>query len=368
MQEMAEHVRAERLRFVFIQSALPIIFSPLAAAILSLTLRSSVDHRLLIAWTLTLALIAIFRVIVVRLFARLPEPAVHVKRWEQIFVASILLVDVCWGFGALALLPAGLTERALVFSFVMLMAGGHTASYSAHPLTVISGVLALTLPLTIWFALQLDAFHAALAFVSVMFLVASFRSIKTLGYFFERTHRLAYELQKSKERTEELARLDFLTSLCNRRAFYETSTLALRLAKDNAQPLALLMVDIDLFKAINDQFGHAAGDSVIRSTADLIRDAARPHDLTGRLGGEEFAMLLPETTLEEACAIADRIRANAEALGVTHSQQKMRFTISAGVCAFDRDDTLDMLLARADAALYDAKRNGRNRVLAATAT
>ena len=341
---LTEHIRAERVRFVFVQSAVPIFFSPLAAAILSLALWKVVDHGLLVGWTIGLLVIAVIRVVLIRSFPQSAADESQVKRWERIFVSSIVAVDLWWGFGALFLLvPDAHAERGLVFCFVMLMAGGHSASYAAHPGTVTLGVLSLTVPITFHFALQPDTFHRALAFAAVMYLLALFRSVKTLGYFFGRTHRLAHELEK-------LARIDFLTALNNRRAFYELGTAALHRA-------AVLMIDIDHFKAINDREGHAAGDAVLKALADVIRENVRKTDIAGRVGGEEFAILLPETTIEEAAGIAERLRSGAEERG---------FTLSAGVAAVEPDEKLEHLVARADAALYAAKRGGRNRVVTTT--
>src|SRR5688572_12665186 len=123
--ELEEHIRTERIRFVLIQSTLPIVFSPLAGAILASTLWTTVDTGRLV--------IAVQRVVATRMF---PDPAptgAALRRWEWIYIGSIMLVDLWWGFGALALLvPGATTGNAVVFCFVMMMAGGHTASYSAH--------------------------------------------------------------------------------------------------------------------------------------------------------------------------------------------------------------------------------------------
>src|SRR5262245_61600583 len=116
---LADFVRAERVRFVFIQSALPMFFSPIGGAILSLALWKSVDHGRLVFWTAGLAVIALIRLTLVRAYPSVTPSALHVRRWELTFVLSILLVDLWWGVGALLLLPAAPAERALVFAFVM---------------------------------------------------------------------------------------------------------------------------------------------------------------------------------------------------------------------------------------------------------
>jgi diguanylate cyclase (GGDEF)-like protein len=362
---LAEHIRGERVRFVFIQSVLPIVFSPLSAAILSLTLWNHVDRKLLAWWTAGLVGLCFVRIGTNIGFARAVAGEREIRRWERIFIASIMLVDLWWGFGSLLLLsPDELIVDAVVFAFVMLMAGGHTASYSAHPFTVVAGVVCLSAPITVVFAFQPDTFHRAMAFVSLMYVVASFRSIRTLGYFFGRTHRLAHELKQEKARAEELARSDFLTGLDNRRAFYEQGERLLRALERSAHPETALMFDIDKFKAINDRYGHAGGDVAIRAVADLIRANLHAWDLAARLGGEEFALLLPDATPEAAFATADRVRATCEQLVVEFEGQQIRFTLSAGVSALQPGNTLDGWIAHADAALYRAKQAGRNRVMA----
>ncbi len=357
---LAEHVRAERVRFVFIQSAIPILFSPLAATLLSAALWPSVGHLRLLVWTLGLVVIAAGRVALIRTYPAATPSVAAVKRWELTFVISILVVDLWWGGGALTLLGSSQGDRALVFCFLMLMAGGHSASYAAHPATVLLGVLALVLPITALFAVQADRFHAALAVAAVMFLAALARSIRTLEFFFGRAHRLAHDVEK-------LARTDFLTSLNNRRAFMDLGERALQLAHRHHRPLALVMLDIDHFKSINDSRGHGAGDVVIRAVADLIRTHHRATDVPGRLGGEEFALLLPETPLSEAALVGEGLRERVGAHTVTHDGHEIRFTTSVGVADLRAGEALDQLIARADAALYEAKRGGRDRVVVTAA-
>jgi diguanylate cyclase (GGDEF)-like protein len=190
------------------------------------------------------------------------------------------------------------------------------------------------------------------------------RSIRTLGYFFGRTYRLAHELREEKARAEEMAQTDFLTHLANRRAFYEQGERLLRSLELSDRPAAVVMFDIDHFKSINDRYGHAGGDVAIRAVADLIRANLHAWDLAARLGGEEFALLLPDATPEAAFATADRVRATCEQLVVEFEGQQIRFTLSAGVSALQPGNTLDGWIAHADAALYRAKQAGRNRVMA----
>ena len=364
--ELEEHIRTERIRFVLIQSTLPIVFSPLAGAILAVTLWTTVANARLVVFVAGLVAIALQRVVATRLFPDPPPTGETLRRWERLYIASIMLVDLWWGVGALGLLtPGATTGNAIVFCFVMMMAGGHTASYSAHGPTVVLGVLALTVPITLAFALQPDAFHWSLAFVSLMFLAASFRAVGTLRYFFGRTYRLAHELQVARDKAERLARIDMLSGLQNRRAFYEAGEQALVAAAPRAGiPTALLMIDIDHFKAINDRYGHAGGDVAIRDIAARIRALAPDGATAGRVGGEEFALLLPGADLDQAAALAERLVADTARSAFDFEGHRIGYTISIGVAQAQPGEDFDAFVARADAALYRAKHEGRNRVVA----
>lgn len=162
---------------------------------------------------------------------------------------------------------------------------------------------------------------------------------------------------------ELLASIDFLTGLPNRRHFHEAAELALQRCVRHQRPASVLMGDIDHFKRVNDSLGHAAGDAALRQTALIWRNGLRQIDLCGRIGGEEFVALLPETTLPEAQAVAERLRATVAHTPLFREDgSRFPLTISIGVAAIRPDETLDRALARADKALYKAKTTGRDRV------
>lgn len=165
------------------------------------------------------------------------------------------------------------------------------------------------------------------------------------------------------QRLVDDARRDGLTGVLNRAGFQLLGARQIQRSQRNAQPLAALLMDLDHFKRINDRYGHAAGDAVIRLIADSASHLLRPGDLLGRYGGEEFCVLLPGATLDDAAAIAKRIRADFETRRADSKHGPVGTTISIGVAAVYADDlSVDAPLARADAALYRAKENGRNRV------
>ncbi|UCA46390.1 GGDEF domain-containing protein [Pseudochrobactrum sp. XF203] len=168
---------------------------------------------------------------------------------------------------------------------------------------------------------------------------------------------MAYERGISE--LKQMALLDPLTGLYNRRAF--ELTLAERDPADGS--LALILLDIDHFKRINDQFGHAAGDIALQRFANILMMIFRKKDFIARIGGEEFAVLLPDTTMNEAYEFAERVRKTAENDAFEHSDGIVRLTISAGVCQAATDVTsFSDMTQKADISLYIAKNNGRNRV------
>jgi diguanylate cyclase (GGDEF)-like protein len=180
---------------------------------------------------------------------------------------------------------------------------------------------------------------------------------------------LAHQLRRRGEAENGLAVMattDALTGLCNRRGFDQVIEREWQRSKRAQSPIALLMIDVDWFKAYNDKYGHQAGDKVLKAIAACIGDAARrPADLSVRYGGEEFAVLLPGESTEGALKVAQRIHANVQSLrGAQHNRPDVTPTISVGVASMvpNAGLNLDDLIRSADAALYGAKRLGRNRI------
>jgi diguanylate cyclase (GGDEF)-like protein len=167
-------------------------------------------------------------------------------------------------------------------------------------------------------------------------------------------------LLEANGRLETLATTDSLTEVKNRRAFRESLAHETQRAARYHLPLSLCFLDVDVFKSYNDEFGHLAGDDVLRQVAMLAIQSARKTDVVARYGGEEFALILPNTDQEGAAALAERIRENVEAFPWPHRP----VTVSIGVATYSAEHTDDnRFIAEADGALYVAKNSGRNRVV-----
>jgi len=176
-----------------------------------------------------------------------------------------------------------------------------------------------------------------------------------------------FALALIKERSEaaslRAARTDALTGVANRSALLANAERAIQRCRRDGAPVAVVMFDLDRFKSVNDLHGHAVGDAVLQKFCEIASAALRPHDLFARMGGEEFAAIMPACGLEAAFVRAERIRANFVEASRFIRGRPVKATVSGGVSASEvAEDTLEGLLQQADAALYEAKAEGRNRI------
>lgn len=171
------------------------------------------------------------------------------------------------------------------------------------------------------------------------------------------------ELRAAHLKAELLADTDMLTGLNNRRSFFNLGKQILHQAKRNTTQVALIMFDLDYFKQINDQYGHAVGDEALVSVARVAEKEIRSSDVLARIGGEEFAVLMPQAALEQALTLAERLSQAFSTNPILVKNQKVYCTASFGISALTVDtNTLDTLIAGADEALYVAKNSGRNQI------
>jgi len=178
---------------------------------------------------------------------------------------------------------------------------------------------------------------------------------------------LRKELAQSKQESLK----DTLTGIFNRKAFDDALHQAIKLNHNNSNEFCVLIADIDHFKKVNDTYGHVVGDKVIRFVASTLKRCTHEHDLSARIGGEEFAVLLPKKNLSDASSIAEKIRQAVSSGQLKDTQSGKTYgkvTVSIGVAQFHSDDIPEILIQRADDALYQAKGNGRNRVERAAGT
>lgn len=189
-------------------------------------------------------------------------------------------------------------------------------------------------------------------------------SKRDISYLEQLTRQSAITINRANTYSKVLqyATLDALTNLNNRRQFEVRLKQEIATTKRQKNPLCAMMVDIDFFKKVNDTYGHASGDAVLRTVASIIKEHLRESDIPSRYGGEEFAVLLPYTHIEEAKIVGERLRKAVEATPIPIDKKNINVTISMGLAEFDVKESGEELFKRADSALYEAKEGGRNRV------
>ncbi|UCD77865.1 MAG: GGDEF domain-containing response regulator, partial [Desulfobacterales bacterium] len=176
--------------------------------------------------------------------------------------------------------------------------------------------------------------------------------------------QLHREVEQAQKKLAELSTRDELTGLYNRRFFDEALEREIARARRYGSDLVLCMLDLDHFKKVNDTYGHAAGDSVLSEVSKMLKNCIRKSDFVGRYGGEEFAILLPNTGPEQARIVSEKFRRMVAGHHFGHNGSRFQLTVSLGIAAYNRisDPSSDQLVEFADQALYRAKREGRNRV------
>ena len=263
---------------------------------------------------------------------------------------TVIIVLMYYAFLPLSLLPTAIAAILTSAMFVIAMAYGTPSSQSYVIVTALFFLLANTFG----------------AYFMISFGRAQrneFRALCEERQANDMLHQeIAHRLEIEK-RLRELATTDDLTGVSNRRHFFDMSRRELNRAYRHHSPLSILMIDADNFKAVNDKLGHEAGDLMLQALADACLRELRQEDIFGRLGGEEFAACLPDTAMEQARVVAERMRKSLEELEVETASGTAKVTLSIGVSS-KGEENLDLaqLLDRADKELYRAKTAGRNQV------
>jgi diguanylate cyclase (GGDEF)-like protein len=289
-------------------------------------------------------------------------PRAHKAVIAYLSVSTVLLLlAVLFDSQRYALLIAFIF--ALLFTSIMLMLGVMAARSGQKPaqyflLAAIAAMVGAALTtLSVWGFIPIN--------------IWTFRAVE-IGILLDATLlalALTYQFrvgQEAKLRAEQLATLDPLTGINNRRAFYDKAIPIWNVTQRHNRNLSLILLDIDNFKRVNDAYGHAYGDEALKAMAGVVMKSIRDHDVAARWGGEEFILLLPETDIQEAAALAERLRSAIAGIHLSHAGAEIAVTASFGVVQREtHHNTLDVLISTADNYLYQSKEMGRNRVSSA---
>lgn len=359
--EIAHCVRRDRLHQLFVQSAPAVLGSFLAAAMLCWLGWERFDQQKVAAWMTVLSLSTALRTAMFVAYLRAPANQRTAERWEWRYWATLALSAAVWGLGALAAMPADdLLGQALIMLFAVGMSVSAVSCYSSYRNMTLVSIALVLLPCTGWLLLQPSALQQGIALAVLVFASFVVNATQSLSSALVTAWRLKHEMERAHRLAIVASCTDELTGLNNRRAFFDCALAQHTLCKEGHTYVAVLMLDVDHFKQINDTAGHAAGDQVLKRIGTAISASLRDNDIAGRLGGEEFAILLPDTPLVTASEFAERLRALIAKLNV---DTQYAVTASIGL-AFAKAPAseLDALLSSADKAMYGAKASGRNRV------
>jgi diguanylate cyclase (GGDEF)-like protein len=359
-----EQVRTDRLHQLFRQSFAAIFGSYLGAAMLCWLCWDRFDHHVILIWMVALAVSSLLRVHLFMGWFRCPHAERTPDRWERRYWLTLMLSAGIWGAGALAVMPPDdRVSQVLVMLFTVGMSVSAVSCYSAYRYMTLMSMALVLLPCTFWLLFQPSSMQVGVAVAVLVFSTFVVSATRKLSDALEKAFRLTRQMERAHNISTRAAQTDELTGLMNRRAFFEHAQLLYAQCRHNQQPLCALMMDMDHFKDINDTYGHQTGDQVLRQIGGVISASFRQTDVYGRLGGEEFAVLLPNTSLETARDIAEQL---IKAISGLASEPVQGLTASLGVASSrSLDQDLHSLMNTADKALYRAKAQGRNQVAVA---
>lgn len=358
---LSELVQSDKLRLLYHQSSPAIFVSMFNAALLMTILWPVQDHRVLFIWFAFILAASTARFFLFSQYRKTDPQAEDVLSWEKPYFITLILSSLIWGVGCLLIMPSDSPlHQAVIFYFLIGMAGGAVSVYSAHRVMTLATVATILLPVTGYFLLNGEFVFLGMAIGAVVFFLSAIRSTNVLGLALHQNFLMTYQLEISRAEAERRARVDELTGLFNRRAFYEYGKILANNSQRNKDALAMIIMDLDNFKMVNDSFGHAAGDVALKQIGQILLKRLRKSDIFARIGGEEFGMLLPLTSLNEAAQLAEELRKVVQSSAVSYEDKNFTITASFGVSSGISD--IDTLVRQADMAMYQSKDAGRNAI------
>jgi diguanylate cyclase (GGDEF)-like protein len=361
---IAGRVRTDRLHQLFRQSVSAVFGSYLAAIMLCWLCWDRFEHGVILWWLVILSGSTLLRISMFVAYFRSDESERTPQRWERKYWSTLVLSASIWGGGAFIVMPADdLLSQALVMLFTVGMSVSAVSCYSAYRYMTLVSIGLVLLPCTAWLLFQSSTIQVGMALSVLVFASFVARATRKMSEALETAFRLTREMEHANSISTRAAQTDELTGLKSRRAFFEHAQQLYNECETNRLGLCAVMLDMDHFKHINDTYGHQVGDQVLRQMGVVISSSFRATDIHGRLGGEEFAVLLPDTSIEAAVKIAEQLVQTIAGLVI---EPVHCITASLGVASTDAGNKdLHSLMNNADKALYRAKALGRNQVAVA---
>ena len=368
MQSTDEHhygnsVRADKLRLLYDQPLPAVLFTVVAALIYTSIMWSQADNKILLSWLGLVGIVSIIRITLFVSYTKKNPIGDEILKWEKPYFITLMFAYMTWGFG-MAFVSYNLSFLNQTITIFMLVgiAGSALSTYSAIRYLSVAGLLVILMPMVIVFIFTGGDIQLLLALGTFIFMIAGIRSSKIYSNSLHYSFMLTHALSKAKEDAEKLASIDMLTGINNRRAFTDLAKAQVEYCKRHEHPVSAIILDADKFKNINDTHGHAAGDVALQHLSQILQNLTRASDIIGRIGGEEFAILLASTDVKDATIVAEKLKDWIADNPVHIGDEYFFMTISVGVTS-DDSYNLETLLKHADQAMYKAKRAGRNQVV-----
>jgi diguanylate cyclase (GGDEF)-like protein len=359
---------------------MPTVFmaNPLLAAFIALAFWERADGMALVIFVAVMVVLWTPAALSWRRLRTLPRPADVSPRNELRALIFSTIAGLLWAIAAWVLYPVGGTEEKAML--VMMMSGlcaGSVAFFSSSPVASMLFFLPLMSALMVQVVRYDTAAQPVLPTAVGVFTLCAllftrtswFQFVENVRVLVERDEALKAasanrgELEATLAQMQDLAMVDQLTGLKNRRAFFDDAEPSISASRRRGQPVAVAVIDLDHFKAVNDTHGHAVGDVALKEAARRISESAREEHVVGRFGGEEFVMLLPFTTAQQALNALERVRKemSREPIQVPGGPA-LTITMSAGIAALEPEMPIAVAIDHADKAMYRAKHLGRDRV------
>ena len=374
---VTENLKQATLSMLYGQSIRISVSHMLASLVFVFWLVNHVPFQELLLWYTAICAICIARISIYFTYKKHHVNKLNVNMWMHAWAGVSFVLASCYSIGFIQFIP--LDQPAYIISvagFVIAFASAAMISYGASFYGVLSFIIPLSLPTAVYFWFNGGVYGSMTTTAILAYAIIIISLLKSTIQNFKKANLHAYQLQQEidkraviEKQLQEISRRDSLTGLFNRRYFDEVLETEIGRAYRNHASLCLLMFDVDCFKEYNDQYGHVAGDNCLIKIAEIVTKlTSRKGDLIARYGGEEFAVILPNIDLKGAVSFANKFQQGVQKHKIEHLSTKLTslkcVTVSVGVTnlmPFTKMTAKEMIVA-ADNALYEAKRDGRNRV------
>ena len=360
-KDIQHQVRVESLAFLYRSMPSAAVGHVFASAFIVFTLIDVVNQTALFAWCATVVAVTMVRYFITKRVEKqvMDAPPESVEFWSRVLAGLAFVQTSIWGASTFIIWPDAIEYRTVLVSILagIIAAGG--IILALHRRSFLIYCLPIAIPTTLQLLLSGTRLDLLLACIIVFYSAILFVSVNRLTSVFLEGLRMRY-LMENESRT------DALTALANRRGFDESLHDIWQQSIRSKQSIGLLIIDVDNFKNYNDYYGHPQGDIALKKMGELLlKVASRSTDLCARIGGEEFAVLMPATELEGSKQVAEAIQAELAKARIPHRNSDRGFlTVSMGlnVITPGRSSSIDLFMMETDQALYTAKESGRNAI------